>query len=100
MRLGSAVVISAAIAGLTTPGCCQAIAVRVHAETTFQTITGFGSGLSTTLRWMNAIQNPRDRDRAYDLLYGAEGVRLNIVRLNISPAAQPLAAKTQGIRYD
>ena len=46
-----------------------------------------------------------DRIRAYDLLYGDSGVRLNIVRLTVSPNAQPLRvpaarASTAGQRYD
>ena len=72
---------------------------RVHPETTFQKMVGFGAGFSggPGSEGFNAIKKPEDRSRAYDLLYGDEGVRLNIVRLTISPFAQPLAG---GHRYD
>jgi glucuronoarabinoxylan endo-1,4-beta-xylanase len=80
-------------------------AFRVHPETTFQTIVGFGAGFDqTSLQNVNALQKPEDRDRAYDLLYGGGGVRLNIVRLTISPNAQPLqpagSYRNAGSRYD
>jgi O-glycosyl hydrolase len=80
---------------------------RVHPETTFQTMVGFGAGFNAgSLQNFNAIQKPADRDRAYDLLYGPEGVRLNIVRLTISPHAQPVKPpgsgdlKAGGTQYD
>ncbi|MGA2620426.1 MAG: glycoside hydrolase [Thermoguttaceae bacterium] len=64
---------------------------RVHPETTFQTIAGFGAGFNqSSHQHVNAIRKPEDRVRAYDLLYGDEGLRLNIVRLKISPNAQPV----------
>jgi O-glycosyl hydrolase len=80
---------------------------QVHPETTFQTMVGFGAGFdATTLRLIDAIQKPEDRVQAYDLLYGDDGVRLNVVRLTVSPNAQPLptfaAAHPNGsaLRYD
>ena len=63
---------------------------QVHPDKTFQSMTGFGTGFNQgTLRNLNAIVNPADRERAYDLLYGGTGARLNIVRITISPNAQP-----------
>lgn len=46
-----------------------------------------------------------NRVRAYDLLYGDKGVRLNVVRLTVSPNAQPLQIRARhpnaaGLRYD
>ena len=80
---------------------------RVHPETTFQTITGFGAGFNhASLQHIIALRQPEDRARAYDLLYGDEGLRLNIVRLTISPnaeAAEPsavTAAAPDSCRYD
>jgi len=59
---------------------------------TFQTMVGFGAGFNeATLKAFNAIRNPQDRARAYDLLYGDSGTRLNIVRLTVSPNAKPLS---------
>jgi len=67
------------------------LAFAVHPGTTFQTMVGFGAGFDeTTLRSIESIRAPMDRIRAYDLLYGDSGVRLNIVRLTVSPNAQPL----------
>ncbi len=63
---------------------------RVHPSQTFQTMTGFGAGFDgTTERLIDTIGNPAGRARAYDLLYGDSGAGLNIVRLTISPNAQP-----------
>ena len=76
---------------------------QVHLETTFQTISGFGAGFNhASLQHISAIRKPEDRARAYDLLYGDDGLRLNIVRLTISPNAQPVQAAngTGAGRYD
>jgi glucuronoarabinoxylan endo-1,4-beta-xylanase len=74
--------------------------VRVHPETTFQTMVGFGAGFNRiTLECINAINKPEERAQAYDLLYGDKGVRLNIVRLTISPNAKPLA-RVHSHQYD
>ncbi len=73
---------------------------QVDPETTFQKIVGFGAGFSGgwgSEAFLKAIKKPEDRNHAYDLLYGDEGVRLNVVRLTISPNAQPIAG---GHRYD
>jgi O-glycosyl hydrolase len=82
----------------------QPFTFLVHPETTFQTIVGFGSGFNEgSLNEINAIQNPADRARAYDLLYGEQalGTNLNIVRLTISPTAKPLlTAAALGLRYN
>jgi len=81
-------------------------AFGVHPDTTFQTMVGFGAGVDeTTLRLIETIRTPVDRVRAYDLLYGDSGVRLNVVRLTVSPNAQPLPmraarASAAGLRYD
>jgi O-glycosyl hydrolase len=73
---------------------------RVRPEATFQTIAGFGAGFNGD-KYINAIKKPEDRDQAYDLLYGDKGVRLNVVRLTISPNAQPLRrVDAGGNRYD
>jgi O-glycosyl hydrolase len=65
---------------------------RVHPETTYQTITGFGTGFNqSSLQHLNAIRKPEDRARAYDLLYGNDGLHLNIVRLTVSPTVPALA---------
>ncbi len=61
------------------------VAFRVHPETIFQTMIGFGAGFNEqTLTYFNFIKKSEDRARAYDLLYGDDGVRLNIVRLTVS----------------
>jgi glucuronoarabinoxylan endo-1,4-beta-xylanase len=76
----------------------------VHPDTTLQTMVGFGAGFNEgTIEDINAIKNPADRARAFDLLYGEQvlGTNLNIVRLTISPTAQQLLKPTaQGIRYN
>lgn len=64
---------------------------RVHPEITFQAVAGFGTGFDQgSLQHIQAIRRPEDRDRAYDLLYGSEACRLSIVRLTVSPNAQPV----------
>ena len=62
-----------------------------HPETTFQTIVGFGAGFNDNSGgYFEAISKPGDLERAYDLLFGEQkGVRLNIMRLKISPDAKP-----------
>lgn len=70
----------------------------------FQTMTGFGAGVcESTLKDMQPLK-PADRQRLYDLVYGDDGLRLNIIRLHVSPHAQPLAAgaalRERGLRYD
>jgi len=98
--------------GLTSWGLTEAPSVqpgtstfRVHPETTFQTLAGFGAGFSSS-RYIDAIEKPDDRDRAYDLLFGEKGVRLNVVRLTISPNAQPVEGapasqlNAAGLRYN
>jgi O-glycosyl hydrolase len=76
----------------------------VHPETSFQTMVGFGVGFNEgSIQDINAIKNPADRARAYDLLYDEQalGTNLNIIRLTISSTAQPLLKPTaQGLRYD
>jgi O-glycosyl hydrolase len=77
----------------------EASTFRVHPETTFQKMAGFGAGFSggPGCEGFAAIEKPEDRRRAYDLLYGQDGVRLNIARLTISPFAQSRAG---GRGYD
>jgi glucuronoarabinoxylan endo-1,4-beta-xylanase len=72
---------------------------RVHPAKIIQTIVGFGAGFDgdNVPRAFQAIEKAGDRDRAYDLLYGDAGARLNVVRLTISPNARPLA---RGGGYD
>lgn len=74
-------------------------AFRVHPETTYQTVAGFGAGFNSD-KYVNAIRKPEDRERAYDLLYGDTGVRLNVVRITISPNAQTLSQGKGANRYD
>jgi glucuronoarabinoxylan endo-1,4-beta-xylanase len=71
----------------------DAATFRVHPEMTFQKMVGFGAGFSggPGSAAFDAIEKLEDRGRAYDLLYGKQGLRLNIARLIISPFAQPLA---------
>jgi len=77
----------------------------LHPDTTFQTMTGFGSGFNSDA-YINEITKPEDRKRAYDLLYGSHmhGTRLNIIRLVVSNTARevtktsPLNAKH--FKYD
>lgn len=72
---------------------------------TLQTMTGFGAGFNTN-EYIDNIKKPEDRNHAYSLLYGPQekGVRLNIIRLTISPNAQELQDKfpphAQGFKYD
>lgn len=77
---------------------------RIHPDVSFQTMFGFGAGMcETSLKDMQAL-GPKDRDRLYDLVYGENGLRLNVVRIHVSPNAQPLAAgeplRERGFRYD
>jgi O-glycosyl hydrolase len=77
---------------------------RIFPGVGFQTMTGFGAGMcATTLKDMQAL-GPKDRLRLYDLVYGEDGLRLNIIRIHISPKAQPLSAgaalRERGLRYD
>jgi glucuronoarabinoxylan endo-1,4-beta-xylanase len=68
---------------------------RVHADTTFQTILGFGAGYhAKSPDYFGHLQDP---DAAYDALYGDKGPRLNVVRLEISANA---AARPGGHGYD
>jgi O-glycosyl hydrolase len=82
----------------------QPFMFAVHPETTLQTMVGFGSGFNeSSLDDINAIQNPAERARAYDLLYGANelGTNLNIVRLTITSTAKPMSAPAaQGLIYN
>ena len=79
----------AATAGLSPLG---SLSFAVDPSTTYQTMAGFGVGFgSRSLKLMEAIAKPQDRERAFDLLYGDPGLRLNIVRLTISAEAQPIA---------
>jgi len=65
---------------------------RVYPETLFQTMVGFGVGFNqNTLHNIDAIKRASERERAYDMLYGPTGLRLDIVRLTISPDARPAA---------
>ena len=67
----------------------------VHPETTYQTVTGFGAGFNGGAeQLMETIKSQQDRAKAYDLLYGEAGARLNIIRLTISPLAAPVCART------
>jgi glucuronoarabinoxylan endo-1,4-beta-xylanase len=79
-------------------------AFRVMPEVACQTMVGFGAGMCEgTLQEIEALKQ-KDRQRIYDLVYGDDGLRLNIVRIHISATAQPLAAdaplRKQGLRYD
>ncbi len=67
-------------------------------------MSGFGAGIcETSLKDMQALVQ-KDRDRLYDLVYGENGLRLNIIRIHVSPNAQSLAAgeplRERGLRYD
>lgn len=82
----------------------QPATFRVHPEVGFQTMTGFGAGYyQNSLEDINGVKG-EDRDRLYDLLYGPEGVRLNIVRFHISWSAEPLPdgvpLRAEGLRYN
>jgi glucuronoarabinoxylan endo-1,4-beta-xylanase len=77
---------------------------RVMPEVACQTMAGFGAGVCEgTLQEIEALKQ-KDRQRLYDLVYGDDGLGLNIVRIHISATAQPLAAdaplRKQGLRYD
>ena len=62
----------------------------VHPGTTYQTITGFGAGFNgNSADLMNTIRSA-EQGRAYDLLYGESGAQLNIIRLTVSPNANPV----------
>ena len=64
-------------------------AFQVRAEAPLQTMAGFGAGFNeATEECLQAIHSAEDRARAYDLLYGDSGARLNIVRLKVSPHAR------------
>ncbi len=94
-----AVVPFQATGGAEKPADPDTATFRVHPETTFQKMVGFGAGFSggPGSAGFDAIKTPEDRSRAYDLLYGKSGVRLNVARLTISPFARPLA---DGHHYD
>jgi len=84
-----------------TSGDDSPLQVEVHPEETHQIITGFGAGFNQDAqKLMATIASPDDRIKAYDLLYGESGTRLNIIRLVISPNAVLLQGKSSGIRYD
>jgi glucuronoarabinoxylan endo-1,4-beta-xylanase len=74
----------------------------VHPEITHQTIAGFGAG-SFEGRVIAQLKNS-DRERLYDLLYTEQGVKLNIIRMVIPEAAEPLPAnhelRRKGIIYN
>ena len=77
---------------------------RVLADVSCQTMVGFGAGVCEgTLKDIQALGQQHQR-RLYDLVYGEDGLRLNIVRMHVSATAQPLAAdaalRRQGLRYD
>jgi len=73
----------------------------VHPDTTHQTMIGFGAGFNETAEALiETIASQADRGKAYDLLYGEPGARLNIVRLVVSPLAQPIAGVPGAPRYD
>jgi Domain of unknown function (DUF4185) len=77
---------------------------RIFPGVSFQTMTGFGAGIcEATLKDMQAL-GPEGRQRLYDLVYGEEGLRLNILRIHVSPNARSLAdyaaLAKQGLRYD
>jgi glucuronoarabinoxylan endo-1,4-beta-xylanase len=77
-----------------------ALAFKVQPETTYQTVAGFGAGFDENTNYvMQQIASAQDRAKAYDLLYGGAGARLNIIRLTISPLAQPIPA-TSFVGYD
>ena len=65
-------------------------------------MVGFGAGIHSP-EDIRALDE-KDREHLYDLVYGEEGLRLNIIRIIVSPLAQPLAAdaalRKQGLRYD
>ncbi len=96
--------LTALLAGLLAFAACRAeppgkpgfmATFSVHPGTTYQTITGFGAGFTAaTEQIMAMITSPQDRARAYDLLYGESGARLNIVRLTISPSAKLIPSAT------
>ena len=77
---------------------------RIFPQVSFQTMSGFGAGIcETTLQDMQPL-GPKDRHRLYELVYGEDGLRLNIIRIHISPNAQLLPAggvlRKQGLLYD
>ena len=73
----------------------------VHPERTHQDMVGFGAGFNENAEaLMETIVSPRERGKAYDLLYGDPGTRLNIVRLVVSPTAEALPPGGGHTRYD
>lgn len=67
---------------------------RVHPEQTYQTIAGFGAGLTD----MSALE-PAELARANRLLYTEDGVRLNIARVVVPPTVDPLAEPSADGRF-
>jgi O-glycosyl hydrolase len=85
-------------------GIDEPVLFRVHPNVVFQTMAGFGAGFcETTLKDIQPLTD-EGRTRFYDLLYGEDGVRLNIIRFHISWKARPLAAedplRARGLLYD
>lgn len=77
------------------------LSFTIHSETTHQTMIGFGAGFNENAEeLMETILSPRERGKAYDLLYGEPGTRLNIVRLVVSPKAEALLPSGGHVRYD
>jgi O-glycosyl hydrolase len=77
---------------------------RVRPDVAYQTMAGFGAGICEgTVNEIKALHE-KDRQRLYDLVYGDDGLRLNIVRMHVSATAKPLAAdaalRKQGLLYD
>jgi glucuronoarabinoxylan endo-1,4-beta-xylanase len=77
---------------------------RVWPKVTHQTMAGFGAGVCEgTLNEIKSLQE-KDRERLYDLVYGDDGLRLNIVRMHVSATAKPLEAdaalRKRGLLYD
>jgi len=66
------------------------IQFTVHPETTYQTIQGFGAGFNGIAEDLVNTIRSEYQAKAYDLLYGESGVQLNIIRLTVSPAANPI----------
>jgi glucuronoarabinoxylan endo-1,4-beta-xylanase len=82
----------------------QPVTFGVHPEMRYQTVAGFGAGIHQgTFTDMEPL-SPERRARLYDMVYGADGLGLNIIRFHISFLAEPLAAadpmRAKGLRYD
>jgi glucuronoarabinoxylan endo-1,4-beta-xylanase len=82
----------------------QPVTFSVHPEIRHQTVVGFGAGIyQGTFTDMESL-SPERRAKLYDMVYGVDGLALNIIRFHISFLAEPLAAadpmRAKGLRYN